>query len=384
MLKRLNIDINHNWTLAALILLAFWLANVFWAASNIYQVTTYKPVEVRVVSKHIARISHKNKRGRKNYSYLPVINYSYHVDGTLYTSERVTPLDEDRSEEWARGVLATYEIEETYTGYYNPLLPSDAFLVKHYDASPYCFLLPMTIFTMIIGAAALFTGSPAPVPAPERQADGSFLLNVAPRRRTLPSPAISFGLLWFVPALVTVGPYYLVAFPDYDGWLMLGTLGYVVAGIALLVFFNSDQADRSALGAARVLADKERLIRGEAITLRVELPVLSTIFLKDLSIGLVSFDYDREINRGKRPLPPALYEERIVLLQNHQAHAGESLGGNHTFVLPEDQSFNYWRIEVVAHDRSGVEFTSKVPILVQNAPLSSGRWRIRGEREALL
>jgi hypothetical protein len=88
--------------------------------------------------------AHSNSDGN---TYLPVVVYRYTVNDRAYTSSRALPVNESRSGSWANQVIAPFTVGGTYTAWYDPGSPSDAFIVRTHS-----IIAP--VFTLI-GALAI-------------------------------------------------------------------------------------------------------------------------------------------------------------------------------------------------------------------------------------
>ena len=87
------------------------------------RLTTWLPVEATVLNKSVDR--HSDSDGT---TYSPIVVYRYNVNGRPYTSSSVLPTKESRSGGWARRIVEEYELNRTYTAWYNPADPEQAFL----------------------------------------------------------------------------------------------------------------------------------------------------------------------------------------------------------------------------------------------------------------
>jgi len=62
--------------------------------------------------------------------YKPIVRYRYEVGGQLYESERVTPLGDSGSKQWAQGLVARFPVGSRVTAHVDPAEPANAFLVE--------------------------------------------------------------------------------------------------------------------------------------------------------------------------------------------------------------------------------------------------------------
>ena len=120
--------------------------------NELRRLTTYQPVEAPVLATRVEE--HTDSDGS---TYEPVVEYRYYVNDRPYTATRVTPLEMSRSGRWAYRVIAKYRTGATYTAYYDPAKPSEAFLMRSRSIIPWAFLMVPTVGLVILGVA--FRGS---------------------------------------------------------------------------------------------------------------------------------------------------------------------------------------------------------------------------------
>ena len=70
-------------------------------------------------------------------TYEPVVVYQYRVRDRDYTAGLVMPVRESGNEKWATRVAGDFHVGSTYTAYYNPNNPGEAFLVRTRSATPW-------------------------------------------------------------------------------------------------------------------------------------------------------------------------------------------------------------------------------------------------------
>ncbi|HEY7569241.1 MAG TPA: DUF3592 domain-containing protein [Gemmatimonadaceae bacterium] len=87
------------------------------------RLATWLPVEATVLNKSVER--HSDSDGT---TYSPLVVYQYSVNDRQYTSSSVLPTKESRSGGWASKIVDEYEPNRTYTAWYNPADPAQAFL----------------------------------------------------------------------------------------------------------------------------------------------------------------------------------------------------------------------------------------------------------------
>lgn len=112
-----------------------------------YQINTYKPIQVKIVSKRLGGGYNKGALAEKRGNYFPVVDYTYEVDGKTFSSKQVTPSHQApvyakkglflHGDDYsgAQQILNRFEENQTYEGYYDPKRPERSILVKEYDTS---------------------------------------------------------------------------------------------------------------------------------------------------------------------------------------------------------------------------------------------------------
>ena len=99
------------------------------------RLTVFQPVEATVLSTRVDE--HSDSDGS---TYEPVVVYRYRVGDRSYTASRVTPLKESRSGSWASRVAGRYQVGSTYTAYYDPENPAEAYLLRSRSIVPWAFV----------------------------------------------------------------------------------------------------------------------------------------------------------------------------------------------------------------------------------------------------
>ena len=110
------------------------------------RLTAYRPVEATVIGTGVDE--HRDSDGS---TYEPVVVYRYYVNDRAYTASRVTPLRMRRNGRWAHRIVANYRKGATYTAYYDPADPSEAFLVRTRSILPWAFIVIPGIGLLILG-----------------------------------------------------------------------------------------------------------------------------------------------------------------------------------------------------------------------------------------
>lgn len=111
----------------------------------------WTPVQATVIATHVE--SHSDSDGT---TYSPVVVYRYWVNDQQFTSRRALPVNESRSGRWAYRVIERFSAGGTYTAWYDPGNPSDAFIVRAHSIIAPVFTL---IGALVIVAACAVAAS---------------------------------------------------------------------------------------------------------------------------------------------------------------------------------------------------------------------------------
>ena len=136
----------------------FWLMGAFCCAflaigtrmlaKEQRRLSVFQPVPATVLSTRVDE--HRDSDGS---TYEPVVVYRYRVGDRSYTAGRVTPLKESRSGSWGSRVARSYEVGGTYTAYYDPENPADAYLLRSRSVIPWAF-----VAFSVVGLAFIVVG----------------------------------------------------------------------------------------------------------------------------------------------------------------------------------------------------------------------------------
>ena len=99
------------------------------------RLSVFHPVEATVLSTRVDE--HSDSDGS---TYEPVVVYRYRVGDREYTASRVTPLRESRGGSWASRIAGRYQVGSTYTAFYDPENPADAYLLRSRSVIPWAFV----------------------------------------------------------------------------------------------------------------------------------------------------------------------------------------------------------------------------------------------------
>jgi len=116
------------------------------------RLTVFQPVTATVLSTRVDE--HGDSDGS---SYEPVVVYRYVVGDRQFTASQVTPLRESRGSSWAFGIVRRYQVGASYTAFYDPSQPGDAFLIRKRSLLPWGFI-GMSLIGLLFAVAG-FRGS---------------------------------------------------------------------------------------------------------------------------------------------------------------------------------------------------------------------------------
>lgn len=102
-----------------------------------FELTAFLPVAARVQSTSVVTVQGTTGQVTQR----PAVRYAYEVRGVSYSSDRVTPLSESGSGDWARTIVDRYHSGESVTAHYNPARPGDAYLEREESALPWAFVV---------------------------------------------------------------------------------------------------------------------------------------------------------------------------------------------------------------------------------------------------
>ena len=136
-----------------LVLVSFSVLGLVLKLLEDLRLSTYRPVKAEVLSIEIESITRLEEEfsSINRIVYRPSITYRYFVNARSYSSDRVTPLNESRSLDWAKRINRDFRIGQIVTAYYDADRPQDSFLIKQRSSVPWVFLIaPLFILAPIL------------------------------------------------------------------------------------------------------------------------------------------------------------------------------------------------------------------------------------------
>ena len=99
-----------------------------------------RPVPATVLATDVRSVR-STGRGGTTVTLKPVVLFRYNINGREYTADRVTPLNESRSGQWAYKLIARYPVGATVTAWFDPAHPEQAFLLHEWSLPPLFFVV---------------------------------------------------------------------------------------------------------------------------------------------------------------------------------------------------------------------------------------------------
>ncbi len=104
---------------------------VYMVALEQYHLRTFQPVSATVLRTRVDKV-HISPSW-----YEPVVVYQYRVRERDYTAALVTSVRESGTKQWATRLAGGFHVGTTYTAYYNPNSPAEAFLLRTHSPAPW-------------------------------------------------------------------------------------------------------------------------------------------------------------------------------------------------------------------------------------------------------
>ncbi len=337
------------------------------------KITTYQPVEARILSTDIER-----HRGSKSTTYKPVADYTYQVAGHEYRGHDITPIHLSSGYSWAQSIVSRYRPGQATTAYYNPHDPAEVFLLKQYSFFPYIFILFPMLF-LAIAMAVLFSGgaSTKAPPEPSLQSDGWYALqpttHIADRQRA----ALWITVGWLGVGMLACGHYFLAARPNYE---MLGIVASSIYGglgcvsLGMTVYYARLRRN---VDDAQLAVSAATFGRGDEFKARAEQMIHQDLHIQELSISLVCEETMQERSGSNtRTSPRKLYEDRLPVVPDNYVRAGNNLTATAMLRVPTDRPSSTpptergyprydWRIEIVTRIGNSPDYRARFPITVR-------------------
>jgi len=266
----------------------------------------------------------KTSRSEYDTAYVPIVSYTYTVDGREYQSTTVTPTEEEHDLDWAQGIVSRYPPGAACQAWYSPDDPQRSFLLKRYGSLPYALhMMGIILVGMGLAIGSLARTQHRAPPAPIDQGDGWYELQAPQQLRGAIRTYLGIGAAWVVIGVIANGHYLAVSQPP-RGWLYWGVL-VVYAGVGLLVLGLGLWAlwVGRHLGDARVFINIPQPVTGAPLQVLVQHQAQRPVRVKDLALRLEC----KSTTFNPLAANP-LEEKKLVELVQHRLHDHELPAGD--------------------------------------------------------
>ena len=116
------------------------------------RLVNWLPVQATVIDTRV-----ESQTDNDGTTYRPVVVYRYSVNDRQFTTNRTLPVSESRSGSWAHRITGQFHAGGTYTAWYDPANPSEAFIVRTHSVIAPVF----TLIGAVVIVAACAVGASA-------------------------------------------------------------------------------------------------------------------------------------------------------------------------------------------------------------------------------
>lgn len=288
--------------------------------------------------------------------FTPDVLYTYTVNGNIYESSRVAPLRINGSTDWAESVSRRIQAEAS-TAYYNPLDPSQAYLLPIGRFRPYGLILAaitlLTLSVFPVRAGGVLSRKPVAISGGpfdwyELSPGGSY-----PDRAMIWCTAT---VLWFVLGIAVIAHYYTNTPPAHELIAAASTSLYALFGLALACRAISACAVAARLGTTKAQMTQKTVTLGQPVIVRIEQPFMRDTQLRELRVTLTCYQRN------------GLGSVRYFAASHHAAEdrtvrAGEKIFGEFSFDIPHKKQRPSTLFTRLAYPRTDwlIEVTTRTP-----------------------
>jgi hypothetical protein len=302
-----TIGLKFLMVVAFILLTVFLITIVYEITAQQYRIRYYVATEAKILKSKVQKYSKRRiiitrwGAGTSKWLYKPQVEYSYVVAGRQYTSNRVTMINPNHTDEtWAKEIVTKYHSGLTTTAYYNPKNPQKSFLI--YEAAFWPYSSALYGYALLCVCAAIYTAirkiyrKPG---MPGQISKNCYMLRPDNIKKTFKKAAvvcflyysvgIALGMLYFS---IADKPYQL--FPR----IMYGI--YFILGLIPIYYFGYDAWRSRNFQSPEILIDQQRLQPGGKIKIRITQKFKRAEQLVDTEVALVCTTYYKSKDkRGK-------------------------------------------------------------------------------------
>ncbi|MDB5320632.1 MAG: hypothetical protein JWN40_2263 [Phycisphaerales bacterium] len=345
-----------------------------------HKIDAARPVPGVVSFAEVRENTITDTKNRRTTTYRPIVRYHYSVGDAVFGNDHVFPITQETSARRAKEVVERHKVGTSVTVWYDPIRPSEAFLIRDWDFSPYLLILcAMTFLATGLGFWAAGPWRRRQVWPPKAASGGWHQLtpraNLAAARR----PWRATSLAWFAIGGIVAGHYFVHADRPYELLALIAVPLYFILGLIPLVRFFHHRKLARVMRDAIVTVNTDTFWIGKTFNLKFEQRYRKPTQIELLRIGLICEKLDRQKSpRGKaittRSEQFETWEEAAAHTQaspDHplQAKTKFTPPKNQPPTTPEEQTglprFN-WRLVVEIKTPRHPTYRAEYPITVES------------------
>jgi hypothetical protein len=281
-----------------------------------------------------------DNKNRRTTTYRPLVRYHYSLGDAVFGNDHVFPITQETSASRAAEIVKRFPKGASVTVWYDPNRPTEAFLIREWDFSPYLLILcAMTFLATGLGFWAAGPWRRKQVWTPKPASGGWHQLtprvNLAAARR----PWRAVSLAWFAMGALVAQHYFAHADRPYETLALVAVPLYFLIGIIPLTMFFHHRRLARVMRDAHVTVNTDTFWIGKTFNLKFEQSYRKPVAIDLLRIGLICEKLDRQKNaRGKSV---TMRTEQFETWENAAARVraspDQSLQAKTKFTPPKDQ-----------------------------------------------
>ncbi len=355
--------------------LGFIVSGVGFIRSQYHRCTSFVPVEAVITSKTIDKRVYTSNKGKKTFSYKPIIKYRYKVKGIGYGCDKYMPFVYKTSDyNRAQSIIDSFKVGQKVKAYYNPDKPDDAYLLKRYFFSPYLFtMLGVPFFSVGI---LFFVGHINRIRPPKYSGAGLYEFKPIKSIDYKFKIALMLSLVWTAVGIFTIWHYFAYVPKPYDVLAYVGSVGYWGLAAIPWSFCLYYMILRMKANDPILLADKEKFPRGEKVKLQITQRFKAEVLVEELIVSLICIRYSKTRKATKADYTVnEVFRNSVSVLQNQHIRPVQPLFVETEMDIPSNKRPSSpkgfkkfpryeWRIEVLTKIAKIPDNKSTFPVYV--------------------
>ncbi len=343
------------------------------------RLTQFQPIDATVLGKEVGQ---RRTSGGDLREY-PVVEYEYDVGGERYSSDEVFLFPVNYKGNWARRVIAPFNVGDRLLAFYDPNDPSDAYLLRDTTFAPYAFVLFPMIFVMI-GIAILSYGRTRPaLHHLQPQSGGDFVMRTQLPLKKGTMFAGAMAGLWCGVGGAAIGHYYLISDPPYSTFAHVGSSIYFAIGLIPVSMFMRRWRLARILADASLYTGTARFAPGETLAVSAEQPVLTACYVSEIQLALVQQIHSWSSGSSKTTHTTTARDlDRQTFAQNRNVMPSNALSVSANFTIPVDapptspvsstdnSRYDYY-FEVVTHIPGQRDYTGRFAFRLESGTVGA-------------